>query len=47
MAARETPTHWIAMGMDKDLLQATKIAVRQAVDFLMTVQGSRTTTRTC
>jgi acetamidase/formamidase len=35
----ETPTHWIAMGMDKDLLQATKIAVRQAVDFLMTVQG--------
>jgi acetamidase/formamidase len=35
----ETPTHWIAMGMDKDLIQATKIAVRQAVDFLMTVQG--------
>jgi acetamidase/formamidase len=35
----ETPTHWIAMGMDKDLVQATKIAVRQAVDFLMTVQG--------
>jgi acetamidase/formamidase len=35
----ETPTHWIAMGMDKDLVQATKIAVRQAVDFLMTVHG--------
>src|SRR6266566_138181 len=35
----ETPTHWIAMGMDKDLVQATKIAVRQAVDFLMNVQG--------
>lgn len=35
----ETPTHWIAMGMDKDLVQATKIAVRQALDFLMTVQG--------
>jgi acetamidase/formamidase len=35
----ETPTHWIAMGMDKDLVQATKIAVRQAVDFFMTVQG--------
>jgi acetamidase/formamidase len=35
----ETPTHWIAMGMDKDLVQATKIAVRQAIDFLMTVQG--------
>lgn len=35
----ETPTHWITMGMDKDLVQATKIAVRQAIDFLMTVQG--------
>lgn len=31
----ETPTHWIAMGTDKDLVQATKIAVRQAIDFLM------------
>jgi acetamidase/formamidase len=30
----ETPTHWIAMGMDKDLTTATKIAVRQAVEFL-------------
>jgi acetamidase/formamidase len=35
----ETPTHWITMGMDKDLVQATKIAVKQAVDFLMTVHG--------
>lgn len=32
----ETPTHWIAMGMDKDLTQATKIAVRNAIEFLMT-----------
>ena len=31
----ETPTHWIAMGTDKDLVQATKIAVRQAIEFLM------------
>ena len=31
----ETPTHWIAMGTDKDLVQATKTAVRQAIDFLM------------
>ncbi len=30
----ETPTHWIAMGTDKDLVQATKTAVRQAVEFL-------------
>ena len=30
----ETRTHFIAMGMDKDLVQATKMAVRQAIDFL-------------
>jgi acetamidase/formamidase len=35
----ETPTHWITMGMDTSLVTATKIAVRQAVDFLMTTQG--------
>src|SRR6266851_3697872 len=27
----ETPTHWIAMGMDRDLWSAAKMAVRQAV----------------
>lgn len=32
----ETPTHWIAMGADKDLVTATKTAVRQAMDFLVT-----------
>ena len=32
----ETPTHWIAMGADTSLFQATKTAVRQAIDFLMT-----------
>ncbi len=32
----ETPTHWITMGMDKDLVTATKTAVRQAIDFLAT-----------
>lgn len=31
----ETPKYWIAMGMDKDLVTATKIAIRQAIDFLM------------
>ncbi len=35
----ETPTHWIAMGMDKDLVVATKMALRQAIDFLVTVKG--------
>jgi acetamidase/formamidase len=32
----ETPTHLIAMGIDKDLTEATKIAVREAVDLLVT-----------
>jgi acetamidase/formamidase len=32
----ETPTHWIAMGIDKDLNEALKIAVREAIDFLAT-----------
>jgi acetamidase/formamidase len=35
----ETPTHWIVMGIDKDLNEATKIAVRESVDFLMTTQS--------
>lgn len=30
----ETPTHWIAMGMDKDLAVATKICIQNAVKFL-------------
>jgi acetamidase/formamidase len=32
----ETPTHWIAMGLDPDLDQATINAVRDAIDFLVT-----------
>jgi acetamidase/formamidase len=32
----ETPTHWIAMGLDPDLDQATIFAVRDAIDFLVT-----------
>ena len=35
----ETATHWIVMGTDKDLTEATKIAVREAVDFLVTTKG--------
>jgi acetamidase/formamidase len=30
----ETPTHYIVMGMDEDLVVATKIAVREMIDFL-------------
>jgi acetamidase/formamidase len=32
----ETPTHWIAMGLDPDLNLATIHAVREAIDFLVT-----------
>jgi acetamidase/formamidase len=32
----ETPTHWVAMGLDPDLNQATIFAVRDAIDFLVT-----------
>jgi acetamidase/formamidase len=35
----ETPTHYIAMGIDNDLTQATKLAVRQAIELLMQVKG--------
>ena len=31
----ETPTHFIAMGLDKDLDEAMKIAVREAVDLIV------------
>jgi acetamidase/formamidase len=31
----ETPTHFIAMGLDKDLTEALKIAVRESIDFLV------------
>jgi len=32
----ETPTHWIAMGLDPDLNKAMIYAVRDAIDFLVT-----------
>lgn len=32
----ETPTHYIAMGIDQDLSEAMKIAVRESVDLLVT-----------
>lgn len=35
----ETKTHYIAMGMDKDLVVATKVAVRQAIELLMGLRG--------
>jgi acetamidase/formamidase len=35
----ETRTHYIAMGIDTSLTQATKIAVRQAIELLVQVKG--------
>ena len=32
----ETPTHWIVMGLDPDLTEALRLAVREAIDFLVT-----------
>lgn len=34
----ETPTHFIVMGMNQDLAEATRIAVREMIDFLATEQ---------
>lgn len=39
MPRAETPTHWIAMGLDTNLTAATKQAVREAIDFLVTARG--------
>jgi len=35
----ETPTHFIVMGMDKDLTKATQIAVQNAIDFIAGYRG--------
>jgi acetamidase/formamidase len=32
----ETPTHWITMGIDDDLTEATRIAAREMIEFLST-----------
>jgi len=39
MPRAETPTHWIAMGIDSNLVVATKQAVREAINFLVTTKG--------
>jgi acetamidase/formamidase len=35
----ETPTHYISMGIDNDLTTATKLAIRQMIDFLVAEKG--------
>ena len=35
----ETPTHYIVMGMDEELVVATKIAVHEMIDFLVKKKG--------
>src|SRR5689334_9125867 len=39
MPRAETPTHWIAMGIDSNLVVATKQAVREAINFLVTTKN--------
>ena len=41
------PTHYIAMGIDKDLDEAMKIAVRETVDLLVHREGSPARRPTC
>jgi len=35
----ETPTHYITMGFDEDLVEATKLALRNAIDYLAREKG--------
>ena len=35
----ETPTHFITMGLHEDLTEATRLAVREMIDFLVTSRG--------
>jgi acetamidase/formamidase len=35
----ETPTHWIVMGFHKDLNEAMKIAIRDAIEFISRTKG--------
>ncbi len=35
----ETPSHFISMGFDEDLTAATRRAVREMIDFLVTTKG--------
>jgi acetamidase/formamidase len=35
----ETPTHYIAMGLDEDLDQAARLATREMIDFLVAEKG--------
>jgi acetamidase/formamidase len=37
----ETPTHYITMGLHEDLDEASKIAVREMIDFLVTEKGMK------
>jgi acetamidase/formamidase len=38
----ETPTHWIAMGFHKDLNEAVKIALKDAIQFIAKTKGLTT-----
>ncbi len=35
----ETPSHWLIVGLNEDLLQAMQLAAKNAIDFLVRTQG--------
>jgi acetamidase/formamidase len=35
----ETPTHFISMGTDVDLTQATRVAIQEMIDFIVSTKG--------
>jgi acetamidase/formamidase len=37
----ETPTHYITMGLSEDLDEASRLAVREMIDFLVTEKGMK------
>ena len=40
-ARAETPTHYITMGLSEDLDEASRLAVREMIDFLVTEKGMK------
>ncbi len=43
----ETPTHFIAMGLDPDLDEAARLATREMIDFLVAEKDCRETKPIC
>ena len=39
MPRAETPSHWIAIGLHEDLNEAMRIAIREAIQYLVDLKG--------